>query len=172
MRDVSVWAVSNPALAVQFERRGGGAGGAAGVAAGAASGGGLLTLDAWVDVNALAVETNAVADVCRRGFSVAEGAALEVAVGSIAFPENGQSERGGAAASGSDPARRGAARRQWPRPAHAACARRVAATLSHRARAAFLALPPSPQSSPLAPPSPAQASTSTCCAARPWGART
>ena len=155
MRDVSVWAVSNPALAVQFERRGGGAGGAAGVAAGAASGGGLLTLDAWVDVNALAVETNAVADVCRRGFSVAEGAALEVAVGSIAFPENGQSERGGAAAGG------------CPTPLLARGALPPRCLVSPRSRR----LPRTP-SPPLAPPSPAQASTSTCCAARPWGART
>ena len=153
MRDVSVWAVSNPALAVQFERRGGGAGGAAGVAAGAASGGGLLTLDAWVDVNALAVETNAVADVCRRGFSVAEGAALEVAVGSIAFPENGQSERGGAAAGG------------CPTPLLARGA------LPPRCLTA-LAPPPSHSLASPRPPSPAQASTSTCCAARPWGART
>jgi len=164
VRDVSVWAVSNPALAVQFERRGGGAGGAAGVAAGAASGGGLLTLDAWVDVNALAVETNAVADVCRRGFSVAEGAALEVAVGSIAFPENGQSERIGAAASGRKipPARRGGDCR-GPRTL---LARDVSPPRC------LTALPPShPLASPL-PPSPAQANTSTCCAARPWGART
>lgn len=65
-----IWSVSNPQLAVQYERRAGG----------------LLALDSWVDVNSLEATHNDVQEVCKRGFQVADPSqGLTFNVGNIKF---------------------------------------------------------------------------------------
>ena len=43
-------------------------------------------------MNALDTETNAVTDVCKRGFTIPDGGAMEVAVGNIRVPDTASSE--------------------------------------------------------------------------------
>ncbi len=69
-KDLSVWCVGNPHLNIQFERRQGS----------------KLVLDSWVNVSALDPVTNAIQDVCTRGFRMpADGKGAMFTVGNIHF---------------------------------------------------------------------------------------
>lgn len=76
VKDVTVWSVNNPHLSVQFERKGQA----------------LLQLDSWVDVNGLD-DSNAVQDVCKRGFQLPEsGEGMVFPTGNIRFDPDSPGE--------------------------------------------------------------------------------
>lgn len=72
VKELAIWAISNPQLNVEFERR-------------SAS---LLRLDSWVDINGLD-DNNAIQDVCQRGFRTGDSGQT-FNVGSVQFAEDGQ----------------------------------------------------------------------------------
>lgn len=74
VKEVSIWAISNPQQNVEFERR-------------SAS---LLRLDSWVDVNAME-DVNSIQEVCQRGFRVSESGLL-FNVGNVNFGDSAQTQ--------------------------------------------------------------------------------